>query len=87
MAGPRQVKARNALQHNVGLGGACVVTIYSLGFPAQLKPYPKASVMITLSFQPESFHQGKRNPALELDPSEPTHATDSIELHKAPAKL
>ncbi len=42
MAGPRQVKARNALQHNVGLGGACVVTVYSLGFPQQLKPFPKA---------------------------------------------
>ena len=29
-AGPRQVEgARNALQHNLGLGGACVVTMYS----------------------------------------------------------
>ena len=29
-AGPRQVKgARHALQHNLGLGGACVVTMYS----------------------------------------------------------
>ncbi len=32
------------------------------------------------------LRQGKRNPALELDPSEPTYATDSIELHAA-AKL
>ena len=31
-AGPRQVEgARLALQHNVGLGGACVVTIYEAG--------------------------------------------------------
>jgi acetyl-CoA acetyltransferase len=29
-AGPRQVEgARHALQHNIGLGGACVVTLYS----------------------------------------------------------
>jgi acetyl-CoA acetyltransferase len=29
-AGPRQVSgARHALQHNLGLGGACVVTLYS----------------------------------------------------------
>lgn len=29
-AGPRQVeRARHALQHNLGLGGACVVTLYS----------------------------------------------------------
>ena len=29
-AGPRQVEgARHALQHNLGLGGACVVTMYS----------------------------------------------------------
>jgi acetyl-CoA acetyltransferase len=29
-AGPRQVEgARHALQHNLGLGGACVVTLYS----------------------------------------------------------
>ena len=28
-AGPRQVEgARHALQHNLGLGGACVVTLY-----------------------------------------------------------
>jgi acetyl-CoA acetyltransferase len=29
-AGPRQVEgAHHALQHNLGLGGACVVTLYS----------------------------------------------------------
>ncbi|KAI6652654.1 Non-specific lipid-transfer protein-like [Oopsacas minuta] len=33
-AGPRQVKgAKLALQHNLGLGGAVVVTMYRLGFP------------------------------------------------------
>ncbi|XP_061192501.1 sterol carrier protein 2-like isoform X2 [Saccostrea echinata] len=34
MAGKRQVKeAKVALQHNLGLGGAVVITIYRLGFP------------------------------------------------------
>ena len=34
MAGKRQVKgAKVALQHNVGLGGACIVTMYRHGFP------------------------------------------------------
>lgn len=35
-AGDRQVpNAKLALQHNIGLGGAVVVTLYRLGFPAQ----------------------------------------------------
>jgi len=34
LAGKRQVPgAKYALQHNVGLGGACVVGLYRLGFP------------------------------------------------------
>jgi len=34
MAGKRQVKnAKVALQHNLGLGGACVISLYRLGFP------------------------------------------------------
>jgi len=34
MASKRQVKnARVALQHNIGLGGLCVVTMYRHGFP------------------------------------------------------
>jgi len=38
MAGQRQVpNVRHALQHNVGLGGACVVGIYALGFPQAAK--------------------------------------------------
>lgn len=41
MAGPRQVKnAKIALQHNIGLGGAVVVTMYRLGFPEKFKPLP-----------------------------------------------
>jgi sterol carrier protein 2 len=41
MCGKRQVKnARTALQHNLGLGGAAVVTMYQLGFPDQWKPNP-----------------------------------------------
>ena len=36
MAGKRQVnKAKLALQHNIGLGGAAVVALYKLGFPNQ----------------------------------------------------
>ena len=35
-AGPRQVpNTRLALQHNIGLGGAVVVTLYRKGFPSQ----------------------------------------------------
>lgn len=34
MAGKRQVpKARIGLQHNIGLGGAVIVSLYRLGFP------------------------------------------------------
>jgi len=41
MCGVRQVNnAKVALQHNIGLGGAVVVTLYRLGFPEQFKPYP-----------------------------------------------
>eukprot|EP01103_Thecamoeba_quadrilineata_P008417 TRINITY_DN18162_c0_g1_i1.p1 TRINITY_DN18162_c0_g1~~TRINITY_DN18162_c0_g1_i1.p1 ORF type:complete len:429 (-),score=73.91 TRINITY_DN18162_c0_g1_i1:104-1390(-) len=40
MCGPRQVpNVKAALQHNIGLGGAVVVTIYKVGFPDQVKPY------------------------------------------------
>jgi len=42
MAGARQVpNCRLALSHNIGLGGAVVVTLYKLGFPDQLKPWPR----------------------------------------------
>jgi len=42
MADKRQVpNARVALQHNIGLGGAVVVTMYRLGFPDQWRPYPR----------------------------------------------
>ena len=38
LAGGRQVKeAKIALQHNIGLGGAAVVTLYRLGFPQQAR--------------------------------------------------
>ncbi len=41
MCGARQVSnAKVALQHNIGLGGAAVVSLYRLGFPSQFKPYP-----------------------------------------------
>lgn len=37
-AGKRQVPgAKVALQHNLGLGGAVVVTLYRMGFPGAVK--------------------------------------------------
>mmetsp|Transcript_40861 Transcript_40861/g.102901 ORF Transcript_40861/g.102901 Transcript_40861/m.102901 type:complete len:675 (-) Transcript_40861:59-2083(-) len=41
MCGERQVPgAKIALQHNIGLGGAAVVTIYRHGFPEAIRPLP-----------------------------------------------
>jgi len=41
MCGKRQVpNAKVALQHNLGLGGAAVVTLYRLGFREAFRPYP-----------------------------------------------
>ena len=38
MANKRQVpNAKLALQHNIGLGGAVVVGLYTLGFPKQAR--------------------------------------------------
>jgi len=40
MCGKRQVpNCKVGLQHNIGLGGAAVVTMYRLGFPEALKPF------------------------------------------------
>lgn len=40
-AGPRQVAgAKIALQHNIGLGGAVVVSVYKHGFPHKSKSSP-----------------------------------------------
>ena len=37
-AGKRQVPgAKVALQHNIGLGGAVVVTLYRMGFPQEAR--------------------------------------------------
>lgn len=42
MAGPRQVpNCKFAMSHNIGLGGAVVVTVYRLGFPEKLSAWPK----------------------------------------------
>jgi sterol carrier protein 2 len=39
MATNRQVpNCKVGLQHNIGLGGAVVVTMYKLGFPQQFRP-------------------------------------------------
>lgn len=38
VAGDRQVRnAMTALQHNLGLGGAAIVTLYRLGFPEYVR--------------------------------------------------
>ena len=38
LAGERQVRdAMLALQHNLGLGGAAIVTLYRLGFPEYVR--------------------------------------------------
>lgn len=38
LAGKRQVRdAMLALQHNLGLGGAAIVTLYRLGFPEYVR--------------------------------------------------
>lgn len=43
-AGRRQVPgAKVALQHNIGLGGAVVVTLYRKGFPEEAR-YPASSL-------------------------------------------
>lgn len=64
-AGKRQVdRARLALQHNIGLGGAVVVALYRLGFP-----YVKNPVKLNLTFAgkikdtPEGF---KVTPLMEV---------------------
>jgi len=42
MATNRQVpKCKYGLSHNIGLGGAVVITLYKLGFPEQVKPWPQ----------------------------------------------
>jgi sterol carrier protein 2 len=41
MCGKRQVpNVKFALQHNIGLGGAAVVSVYRLGFPDKFRPFP-----------------------------------------------
>jgi len=62
MAGNRQVKnAKYALQHNIGLGGAVVVTLYRLGFPEAFKPFPA----------------NKPNPAIQVLPVPTSATSDS----------
>jgi len=45
MATNRQVpNCKVGLQHNIGLGGAVVVTMYQHGFPDKFRPFPKDKV-------------------------------------------
>lgn len=52
MATNRQIpNCKVGLQHNIGLGGAVVITMYKLGFPEKFTPFPA----------------GKTNPAVHCD--------------------
>eukprot|EP00127_Corallochytrium_limacisporum_P000194 Clim_evm11s7 gene=Clim_evmTU11s7 len=56
MAGPRQVpNVKYALQHNLGLGGAAVVTLYKHGFPTQAKQHtgPNPAMDPNVNMPPE----------------------------------
>uniref|UniRef100_A0A9J7ZJC9 Sterol carrier protein 2 n=1 Tax=Cyprinus carpio carpio TaxID=630221 RepID=A0A9J7ZJC9_CYPCA len=45
-AGPRQVPgAKVALQHNIGLGGAVVVTLYRMGFPQETRYFSSGEAL------------------------------------------
>ena len=49
MCGNRQVpSAKVGLQHNIGLGGAVVVSIYKLGFPSKLTPPPAENPAVSI---------------------------------------
>lgn len=49
LAGPRQVpNAKLALQHNLGLGGAVVVSLYQLGFPSTETIAQNSSINMTI---------------------------------------
>eukprot|EP01118_Nematostelium_gracile_P004221 TRINITY_DN1494_c0_g1_i1.p1 TRINITY_DN1494_c0_g1~~TRINITY_DN1494_c0_g1_i1.p1 ORF type:complete len:431 (-),score=145.91 TRINITY_DN1494_c0_g1_i1:46-1338(-) len=55
MAGKRQVKdAKIALQHNIGLGGAVVVTLYRHGFPDKIQNAPSDDKNPAISVLPVS---------------------------------
>ncbi|XP_017885836.1 non-specific lipid-transfer protein [Ceratina calcarata] len=64
LAGKRQVpKAKLALQHNIGLGGAVVVALYRMGFPQHqsvIKKYTNATV------NPEKFKANALFKLLEI---------------------
>jgi len=52
-AGKRQVTgAQLALQHNLGIGGAVVLTMYKLGFPAERKQWLKTQRVQPIHAQP-----------------------------------
>jgi len=62
MAGARQVpNCQLGLSHNIGLGGAVVVTLYRLGFPNQFVPFPKDKpnpAVKDLGFDPANIPSG-----------------------------
>lgn len=59
MAGKRQVKgAKVGLQHNLGLGGAVVISIYRLGFPNAR--YAQNIYSLFLEYHPKLEKQGEK---------------------------
>lgn len=56
VAGDRQVRnAMTALQHNLGLGGAAIVTLYRLGFPEYVRFPPEKRTKYAAADSPSSF--------------------------------
>ena len=52
MAGKRQVpNCEYALQHNIGLGSAVVMTLYKLGFPEARAEWLKEKEISSLDFK------------------------------------
>jgi len=63
MATNRQVpNCKYALGHNIGLGGAVVVSLYKLGFPSAVKPWPKdkpnPAVAADVGYDPNNIPSG-----------------------------
>jgi sterol carrier protein 2 len=71
--GKRQVpNVKYALQHNVGLGGAVVVTIYKKGFPEVPTPKPRFSYNPAVEYRPiteEEFHQAQPRDSTWVSPA------------------
>lgn len=84
MCGKRQVpNAKYAIQHNIGLGGAAVVSVYRLGFPDKFRALPAdmANPALDASAVPRTKAAGGAAPAAAAPKAAPTAAPAA-----APAK-